>query len=220
MKSLAIITYNHFHLKTEQILNNLLIDNIFKITLFALPFKTRKKKEYIFLHRPNQNQGIKVEDFRSKKINFFNFKNSSQLDGFDFIIITGAGILDKEIIGNKKIINVHPGIIPTTRGLDSFKWAIYNLDPLGITLHYIDQRVDSGEVLRVFNTPVYLSDTLQTLARRHYENEIYILSNFYKYLKKVNYKNFKEKNAYMRMSLEKEKTLEEKFKKYKEKFCK
>ena len=220
MKSLAIITYNHFHLKTEQILNILLIENIFEITLFALPFKNRKKKDYFFSHRPDQHLGIKVEDFRSKKINFVNFKSSSQLDGFDFIIITGAGILDKEIIGNKKIINVHPGIIPTTRGLDSFKWAIYNLDPLGITLHYIDQRVDSGEVLRIFNTPVYSSDTLQTLARRHYENEIYILSNFHKYLKKVNYKNLIEKSAYMRMPLEKEKTLEDKFKEYKEKFCK
>ena len=220
MKSLAIITYNHFHLKTEQILNILLIENIFEITLFALPFKNRKKKDYFFSHRPDQHLGIKVEDFRSKKINFVNFKSSSQLDGFDFIIITGAGILDKEIIGNKKIINVHPGIIPTTRGLDSFKWAIYNLDPLGITLHYIDQRVDSGEVLRIFNTPVYSSDTLQTLARRHYENEIYILSNFHKYLKKVNYKNLIKKSAYMRMPLEKEKTLEHKFKEYKEKFCK
>ena len=75
-------------------------------------------------------------------------------------------------------------------------------------------------VLRVFKTPVYLSDTLQTLARRHYENEIYILSKYHKYLKKVYYKNFKEKDAHMRMPLEKEKTLEEKFKKYKEKFCK
>ena len=80
--------------------------------------------------------------------------------------------------------------------------------------------IDLGEVLRVFKTPVYLRDTLQTLARRHYENEIYILSNFHKYLKKVYYKNFKEKDAHMRMPLEKEKTLEEKFKKYKEKFCK
>ena len=48
MKSLAIITYDSFHLKTEQILNNLLIENIFEITLFALPFKTRKKKKKYF----------------------------------------------------------------------------------------------------------------------------------------------------------------------------
>ena len=45
MKKLAIITYNYHHLKTEQILNNLLIENIFEITLLALPFKQRKQRE-------------------------------------------------------------------------------------------------------------------------------------------------------------------------------
>ena len=54
MKSLAIITYDSFHLKTEQILNNLLIENIFEITLFALPFKTRKKKIFFFHIDPNK----------------------------------------------------------------------------------------------------------------------------------------------------------------------
>ena len=43
---------------------------------------------------------------------------------------------------------------------------------------------------------------------------------FINILKKLNYKNLKEKDAHMRMPLEKEKVLEEKFKKYKEKFCK
>ena len=220
MKKLAIITYNYYHLKTEQILNNLLIDNIFEISLLALPFKKRTATINFFSHRPDQKRGIKIENFESKKIDFFNFKESSQLDGFDYILISGAGILDEKIIGKKKIINVHPGVIPTTRGLDAFKWAIYNLDPLGITIHYIDRKVDSGEVLRIFNTPVYLSDSLQTLARRHYENEIYIASNFYKYLDKVDYKNLIKKNAFTRMPLEKEKVLEERFIKYKEKFCK
>ena len=52
MKKLAIITYNYYHLKTEQILNNLLIDNIFEIIYFALPFKfiKRRKQRLIFFH--------------------------------------------------------------------------------------------------------------------------------------------------------------------------
>ena len=78
------------------------------------------------------------------------------------------------------------------------------IDPLGITLHYIDVTVDSGEVLRIFETlepSIYRSDTLQTLARRHYENEIYVSSNFYKFLDKVEYKNGKEQKANMRMPI-------------------
>ena len=53
MQKLAIITYNYHHLKTEQILNNLLIENIFEITLLALPFKQRKQRECFFMHRPD-----------------------------------------------------------------------------------------------------------------------------------------------------------------------
>ena len=43
----------------------------------------------------------------------------------DFFIITGAGILDVSFAEGKPIA-CHPGIIPTNRGLDSFKWAILN----------------------------------------------------------------------------------------------
>ena len=164
--------------------------------------------------------GIQTQDFTSSNIKFTELKKSEQLEQFDYCMITGAGILDKTIIGNKKILNIHPGIIPTTRGLDSFKWAIYNLNPLGISLHYIDVTVDSGEVLRIFETPIYRSDTLQTLARRHYENEIYVSSNFYKFLDKVEYSGLKEQKANMRMPIEKEKLLEKKFTEYKKKFCK
>ena len=67
MKSLAIITYNHFHLKTEQILNNLLIENIFEITLFALPFKTRKKKNIFFHIDPTKTKELKLKILDRKK---------------------------------------------------------------------------------------------------------------------------------------------------------
>jgi len=220
MQKLAIITYNYHHLKTEQILNNLLIENIFEITLFALPFKQRKQRECFFYHRPDPVAGIQTKDFACSNIKFAELKKTEQLQDFDYCLITGAGILDKKIIGNKKILNIHPGIIPTTRGLDSFKWAIYNLNPLGISLHYIDVTVDAGEVLRIFETPIYRSDTLQTLARRHYENEIYVSSNFYKFLDKVEYIGLKEQKSKLRMPIEKEKLLEKKFIQYKKKFCK
>jgi phosphoribosylglycinamide formyltransferase-1 len=85
-------------------------------------------------------------------------------------------------VRGKKIINCHPGILPAVRGLDAFKWTIYEMKPLGVTLHYIDEEVDSGEIISVIPTPIFITDDLETLARRHYENEIYVLSNFEEYL--------------------------------------
>ena len=71
----------------------------------------------------------------------------------------GAGILSKECVENKKIINSHPGIIPASRGLDSFKWAIYENKPLGVSLHCIDKEVDSGEIISIIPTTVYKTET-------------------------------------------------------------
>ena len=56
--------------------------------------------------------------------------------------------------------------------------------PLGVTLHYIDENVDAGEVISVVETPVFASDSLESLARRHYENEIKLLSEFELYMRK------------------------------------
>ena len=73
MKKLALITYNFNHLKTEQIINNLLIENFFEITLLALPFKQRNK-ENLFFHRPDPLTGIQTKDFEFSNIKFNELK--------------------------------------------------------------------------------------------------------------------------------------------------
>ena len=45
-------------------------------------------------------------------------------------------------------------IIPTSRGLDSFKWALYSGDQLGITIHEISNQVDKGDIVKIIKTPV------------------------------------------------------------------
>ena len=64
------------------------------------------------------------------------------------ILIGGAGILPKEIIDNVNIINSHPAYLPSVRGLDALKWAIYNDMPIGVTSHIISEEADSGFLIR------------------------------------------------------------------------
>jgi phosphoribosylglycinamide formyltransferase-1 len=130
--------------------------------------------------------------------------------------------LSKDAIRGKKIINCHPGIIPLSRGLDSFKWSIYNDEPLGITLHYIDAEADKGEIISIIKTNVYRTDSLETLARRHYENEIEILANFHNYINnpQFDFKDLAEKEARMRMPIDKEMQMARKFEEYKESIIK
>jgi len=65
----------------------------------------------------------------------------------DYIIQGGVGILKKEVLNYGFFLNVHPGILPSYRGLDPVLWSIYNDDPVGATVHKIDADIDSGPIL-------------------------------------------------------------------------
>jgi len=179
IKSIGLITYHYPHLKTEQVLQRLLKQN-YEFKMYALPFTPRKARETLFMHRPNQSDAVAPQTMAEKhKIPYTVCANDTEIDNScEVYLILGAGILSPECVAGKKIINCHPGIIPSSRGLDSFKWALYEMNPLGITLHYIDAKVDAGEIISIVPTNVYLTDSLATLARRHYENEINCLSHF------------------------------------------
>jgi phosphoribosylglycinamide formyltransferase-1 len=197
-----------------------ILDNHYKI--FALPYKTRKERTTLFLHRPNQTEAVAPEVLAEKhKITYKRCESDKDIDNScELYLILGAGIISAEAINGKKIINCHPGIIPACRGLDAFKWAIYNMQPLGITLHYIDEKVDAGEIISIVSTNVYKTDSILTLARRHYENEINCMINFMEYIKKPEnpYKDINESESKMRMPIEKEAELVRIFDKYIEKY--
>ncbi len=204
---LAIITYDTNHLKTEQVMINLALKG-YDMTIFGLKFKTRPGRDVLFQHRPDQSNGVHAKNLAQHyNLPYVPVEHDYQIpDGFDYYLILGAGILSEEFIGDKKVINCHPGIIPNSRGLDSFKWAILHDRPLGITLHFIDKEVDAGELICVVGTPVFENDTLESLARRHYELEIDLISDFESYLSsEVNhFPDIQVEDALMRMPVSKE----------------
>ncbi len=216
----GIITYDYEHLKTEQIVSNLVLDKrILEIKLFALPFLKRKERKVLFKHRPNQNLGTHTSNLKElDKVTFETWTGNEVIsDMVDFFVITGAGIIDINFAKGKPIVNAHPGIIPTSRGLDSFKWAILNGDKIGITLHLIDKDVDKGKILCIKKTPVFCKDTIEALARRHYELEIFMLSRILDVLEERLISKEKEKKARLRMPKEIEKKMLQEFERWKKK---
>lgn len=86
----------------------------------------------------------------------------SQIEGY---AINGGGlpILDKKILAlpSKGFLNVHPGILPNYRGLDPVKWSISNQDPLGATLHVMDEGIDTGPILIKEELESFKSNTIK-----------------------------------------------------------
>ncbi|OSI28338.1 formyltransferase family protein [Bradyrhizobium canariense] len=226
--SVGIITYDHSHLKTEQILHRLSLRAQFShgpgvdIKLLALPFVHRAERNVLFQHRPDQSRAPSTRELaRFHDFEFLSCTYDSIPDVADYYLVAGAGIFSNAAIGKKKIINCHPGIIPSARGLDSFKWAILGQIPLGVTLHYIDAEVDAGQTLEIVETPLFPDDDLEVLARRHYELELEVLCEFMSILNKPNraISHYPSNPARRRMPIDLEREMIAQFPCYKERFA-
>jgi folate-dependent phosphoribosylglycinamide formyltransferase PurN len=77
----------------------------------------------------------------------------------DFGVVFGTGRLPKRVITRfpDGLINVHRGIAELYRGLDSDLWAIYHNDyaALGVTIHRVDENLDTGAVVAQERMPVH-----------------------------------------------------------------
>jgi methionyl-tRNA formyltransferase len=60
-------------------------------------------------------------------------------------------------------VNVHPALLPFNRGRHPNVWSIVDQTPAGATLHYIDEGVDTGDVIAQTEVPVASVDTGETL---------------------------------------------------------
>ena len=66
----------------------------------------------------------------------------------------------------KGCINIHPALLPFNRGAHPNVWSIVEGSPSGVTIHYIDEGVDTGDVIAQRKVPVKETDTGKTLYLR------------------------------------------------------
>ena len=221
-RKIGLIAYREPHRKTEEVLQRLLGYD-YELTIYTLPFISRPHREAFFAHRPKQSISVRPGDIARKHgIPYYEYEKDTDIPAnSEIYLVLGANILSEECTDRLKIINCHPGVIPAARGLDSFKWAIYMRKPLGVTLHYLDGNVDAGEIISIIPTNVYQSDSLESLSRRHYQNEIDSLVRFETYLfDPINiFSSVSADSARMRMPLAKERELPGLFIEYKKTFA-
>ena len=179
--SIAVITYDKAHRKTQDTIAKLLIRGYSNLTIIALPWEERKNFKPLFSHRPSncediqldilcKNLSIAYEKMKVEELSsYFNDKC------FDYILITGAGLLPEELGLNHKIINSHPGYLPFSKGLDAFKWAVYKGMPLGATVHFVTDTADEGTLIYQELIGVDFTDTFHSVANRLYELEVKLL---------------------------------------------
>lgn len=177
MNRIGILTYDIPHRKTYDTLCLLKAKGYNDVSVFAKQLHYKKHYNSIYSHRPNEIYGIHPKDICEN----FNYRytleevSESTIKLGSIILICGAGLIENSLIKNYKIINSHPGYIPNSRGLDSYKWAIYENQPIGVTTHILGEYIDAGLVIERKLIDVYKTDTFHSVAQRIYEFEIKML---------------------------------------------
>ena len=71
-------------------------------------------------------------------------------------------ILSKEILNIPRLgcINIHPSLLPYYRGPAPTAWALLNNEKeVGLTIHYMDEGIDAGEILVQKKVPIHPDET-------------------------------------------------------------
>jgi len=75
-----------------------------------------------------------------------------------------------------KIINIHPSLLPSFKGLDAQKQAVdYGVKVSGCTVHFVDENLDHGAIILQKAVEVADDDTAESLSKRilEYEHALY-----------------------------------------------
>ena len=94
------------------------------------------------------------------------FEELKNLD-IDLIVTCAYGqIIPKEILDMPKYgcINVHASILPKYRGSAPIQWCLFNNDDVtGVTIMYMDEGMDTGDIIKIKEIPILVSDNVGTL---------------------------------------------------------
>jgi phosphoribosylglycinamide formyltransferase-1 len=90
--------------------------------------------------------------------------------GVDLVVLAGWMRMIKAPLLQafpRRIINIHPSLLPAFPGLEAWKQALAAAaTETGCTVHYVDEGMDSGEIIAQRRVPVLPGDTPELLHAR------------------------------------------------------
>jgi phosphoribosylglycinamide formyltransferase 1 len=67
----------------------------------------------------------------------------------------------------RRILNIHPSLLPKFPGLDAWKQALAAGEKMtGCTVHYVDEKIDHGDIIAQREVPILADDTPESLHAR------------------------------------------------------
>jgi len=125
---------------------------LFILLNYFIKIKSRKRIENI-----KQQDSLNTERILHQNIKYVKSINDTEVEKIlqasnpDLVIVNGTRIIKKNILNSisNPFVNTHVGITPKYRGVHGGYWALANNDRLncGVTVHLVDEGIDTGSVL-------------------------------------------------------------------------
>ena len=124
---------------------------------YGIKYAKQHKVPYIFVNSKIRNYENKIL-FSLRKYNI------------SFICLAGyMKIISNNLIKNyhKKIINVHPSLLPKFKGLNTFSRMLKNRESkAGCTVHYVNNKLDNGKTIVQKSFFINSKDNLYTMKKK------------------------------------------------------
>ena len=134
-----------------------------------------------------KNHGIKTECFSPAEFSCRDDYDDEILkllepEKIDLLVLAGYMLmLGKKIIVKYpyKIINIHPALLPSFKGTDGISDAYeYGVKITGVTVHFVDEGLDSGPIILQEPARIEKGDTIKSLEEKihNIEHKLYPLA--------------------------------------------
>ncbi len=118
---------------------------------------------------------VKREDFPGKKEFEDAIIGHLRENKIDLIVLAGfMRLLSPGFVGRYagRILNIHPALLPSFKGAHAIKDAFdYGVKVTGVTVHFVDEKMDHGPVILQKALPVLENDTLESLEQKIHKIE-------------------------------------------------
>lgn len=125
-----------------------------------------------FGHLPEwaADQARQLQIVRTISINTPQVQQALASTDADACVITCTSILSPETIRaiSAPTMNIHGGYLPDYRGCHCFFFALYErrFDKIGSTIHFVDEGIDTGDIIEVVRPEIRLRDNAEKLYSR------------------------------------------------------
>ncbi len=83
-------------------------------------------------------------------------------------------------------INTHPSLLPFNRGKHYNFWALVDQTPFGVTLHFADESIDTGDIIVQRSIPYTWEDSGASLHYKAIEETINLFKDSYPEIRQLN----------------------------------